>query len=51
MKWLRYKLAASIMDNGYVAIDEASNKAIVDKSLVLNNAYALLMALKNKAEE
>lgn len=38
-------------NNGFVAIDEASSKTIIDKPIVINNAYALLMALKNKAEE
>lgn len=37
--------------NGLVAIDEAGSKAILDKPVVVNNAYALLMALKNKADE
>lgn len=38
-------------DSGFVAIDDASSKAVIDKPLVVNNAYALLMALKNKPEE
>lgn len=38
-------------DSGYVAIDDASTKALIDKPMVVNNAYALLMALKNKPEE
>lgn len=38
-------------ENGYTAIDEASSKAITGKPVVVNNAYALLMALKNKPED
>jgi cobalt-zinc-cadmium efflux system membrane fusion protein len=38
-------------ENGYVAINEVTSKNIIDKPLVVNNAYSLLMALKNKADE
>lgn len=38
-------------ENGIVVIDEADGTALIDKPVVVNNAYALLMALKNKPEE
>lgn len=45
------EVAVGDSENGFVAVDEAGSAAIMDKPLVVNNAYALLMALKNKAED
>lgn len=45
------EVAVGNSENGFVAVDEAGSAAIMDKPLVVNNAYALLMALKNKPEE
>lgn len=45
------ELLISNNNSGFVAIDDTSAKFIIDKPLVVNNAYALLMALKNKPEE
>ncbi|OLY94543.1 membrane fusion protein, cobalt-zinc-cadmium efflux system [Cnuella takakiae] len=38
-------------ENGYVALDDANSKALAGKPIVSANAYTLLMALKNKADE
>lgn len=38
-------------ENGYVALDDASSKALAGKLIIMTNAYTLLMALKNKADE
>lgn len=45
------EVVAGNSENGWVAIDEASGRNIGNKPVVISNAYALLMALKNKAEE